>query len=122
MSTKMKVIQEAGTTIYKEMVDLAQQLSFTKSLKLALNISTSEFCKINWYYPGGREAFPGQSKMWTVDRCYPYAKGGQLLVDHVILPHKMQEAKLKHKFFKAKKMRYVALDRGVEPIDFDGEE
>jgi len=121
MSAKMK-IQEAGTTTYKEMAERAQQPSFTKALKVALNLSTSEFCKVNWYYPGGREAFPGQQKMWTVDRCYPYAEGGQLLVDLVALPHKMQEAKIKHEFFKKKNIRYVALDRGVEPIDFDGEE
>lgn len=111
MSSKMKE---------KELV--IQQVkppSFTKSLKNALNIDTSEFCKMNWYYPGGRDAFPGQQRMWTVDRCYPYAEGGQLLVDYVVLPHKMEEAKLKHEFFKERNIKYVALDRGVERIDFD---
>jgi hypothetical protein len=118
MSTKMKV-KEAGTYTHKDMAERAARPSFTKSLKESLHLDTSEFCKINWYYPGGREAFPAQPRMWTVDRCYPYTKQGQILVDIVILPHKREEAKKKHEYFKTKGMRYVALDRGAEVIDFD---
>lgn len=111
---------KAGTYDFKE--PQVKPPSFSKLIKRILNLSANEFCKINWYYPGGREAFPGEPRMWMVDRCYPYLKEGQTLVDIVILDHKRKEAKRKHKYFQSKGINYIALDRGAEIIIFDGEE
>lgn len=75
------------------------------------------FCKLNWYYPGGKDAFPYDPKMQYVTRCYPYANGGQLLVDE---PKNENEAKLllekKAPLMRQLKFRYVILLRGSEVI------
>lgn len=44
-------------------------------------LSGDKFCHINWYYPGGNEAFPVNPELRRVDRYYPYAKEAPLLVD-----------------------------------------
>lgn len=103
---KLKV-RKAGTTESKD--DTPQRSEKTPALRKILELSKDEFCKINWYYPGGREAFPTNQKLWTVDRYFPYARGGALLCDLIALPHKLKEARMKKPFLEEKGLRYVAV-------------
>jgi hypothetical protein len=92
------------------------------ALRRTLDLSKNEFRKVNWYYPGGREAFPTNPRLWTVDACFPYAEGGMLLADIVMLEHKFLEAREKAAFFKKNKINYVAMLQNGTILDLDDPE
>ena len=92
------------------------------ALRKVLDLSKDQFRKVNWYYPGGREAFPTKPRLWTVDACFPYAEGGMLLADIVMLEHKFLEAKEKAKYFKEKNIKYVAVLQSGVILNFEDEE
>lgn len=83
----------------------------------ASKISGSDFCKINHYHPLLREKFPGNSKMWSVDKYYPHAKGGPLYIDEPKLDYRIQESKKKLAEFEKAGVRYLILKNGVEPLN-----
>ena len=73
------------------------------------------FCKINWYYPGGAEAFPFDARMQYVSKCYPYGQDGMVLIDEA--KNEQEAAYFKEKkspLMKRLKYRYVILLRGSE--------
>lgn len=114
-----KTVKGTGTA-NAQMNEKPSKPSFTKMVQAVLNLPRDAFYKVSWYYPGGRQAFPLNPKMWVVDRYYPHANP-PILCDIVILAHKKEEAKLKHEYFKSQGMMYVALERGAAIIDFDGD-
>ncbi len=113
---KLKV-RKAGTTESKD--DTVQRSQKTPALRRILELSKDAFCKINWYYPGGRENFPTNQKLWTVDRYFPYASGGPLLCDLIALPHKLKEARMKKPFLEERGFRYVAVKVDGTILDLD---
>ncbi len=115
---KLKV-RKAGTTESKE--DAPQRSNKTPALRRILELSKDEFCKVNWYYPGGRENFSGNQRLWIVDRYFPYAAGGPLLCDLISLPHKLQEARMKKPFLETKGFRYVAVKVDGTILNLDDE-
>jgi len=71
------------------------------------NISGDKFCYINFYYPGGRDHFPENEKLWRVDRYYPNAVGGPLFVDEPRFEYEIQNCKLKSGVMKEMGHRYI---------------
>lgn len=49
----------------------------------------------NYYWPGGKQAFPSDFRMHHVDKFYPFAQGGPLFVD--------EASQKEHRDLKAKK-------------------
>lgn len=84
---------------------------------IAEKIAQDKFCHINYYYPGGREAFPMREDMRRVAKFYPYAKGGPLFVDDLV--HKKDEPKISEKKEIMKKLghRYLILKQGMTETD-----
>jgi hypothetical protein len=113
------VVRKAGTTEIAN--HETKRNRETPALRKILDLTKDAFCKINWYYPGGREAFPSNSRLWTVDRYFPYAQGGPVLADLVQLEHKFEEAKVKAKFFAAKNIKYVAITQDGSMVDLTKE-
>lgn len=111
-------VKKAGTT---ELADeTTKRSSKTPALRKILELAKDEFCKVNWYYPGGREAFPSNPRLWSVDRYFPYAEGKKgLLCDLVILPHKLKEAKMKKPFLEKSGLKYVAITQNGTILDLD---
>lgn len=110
---------KAGTYDQKKEVTRPKE----RVIARASTIAGDEFVKINFYHPLLREKFPGNPKMWSVDKCYPMAKGGPLLVDEPKLDYRIQECKRKLAEFEAYnktakvKIRYLILKGGVEPLN-----
>lgn len=53
----------------------------SKLVSIADQIAESDFFYRNWKYKEGEKHFPEDVLCWFVDKCYPYAKNGMLLVD-----------------------------------------
>ncbi len=88
-------------------------------------LAESDFCKINFYHPALKANFPGNGKLWSVDKFYPYAKGGPLFVDEPRFPYEIKNCEMKLDAFdkhneKAnvhEKVRYLILHNGVDPLN-----
>jgi hypothetical protein len=63
----------------------------------------------NWYYPGGREIFPTEPHLWYVDKMYPEAQGGMLLIDEPACVADESDCRKKALVFKEGGMRYLIL-------------
>ena len=72
-------------------------------------VAGDRFYYLNQYFPGGREAFPGNVRMHVTHKYYPYAKGGPLYVDEPQWPFALEECKRKQVFLKSKGIRYVLI-------------
>lgn len=79
----------------------------------------SAVVKINFYYDGGKQAFPLKPDMWYVRKCYPYAQPEQLLVDEPTTDQELADCKEKAKFMRESGQRYAVFKNGVELIDVD---
>ena len=104
---------QAGTFTEKKPQVVAVKSRITAASKAAGH----EFCKVNYYHPLLKEKFPGNPKMWSVDKYYPYAKGGPLYIDEPNLEYRIVESKRKLEEFKKAGVRYLILLRGVEPLN-----
>jgi hypothetical protein len=93
----------------KEQVLLAIAKRKTLPHSIADRIAGSTFHYRNWYYPGGREEFQQNEKLRYVEKMYPFAEGGQLLVDEPTHQFQIDACELKRKFLQSKGFRYVII-------------
>lgn len=85
--------------------------------KAELLAGGTPFAKINWYYPGGKEAFPHDLRLQFVDKCYPYATGGQLLIDEPTNEYELDIlVQKKLPLMKELKYRYAIILRGADVV------
>lgn len=84
---------------------------------VAEQIAEEKFHHINFMWPGGQKAFPFNSKMWTVSRYFPYAKGGPLFVDEPRRVDEVKELELKREAMKQLGNRYVVITEGMSYVD-----
>lgn len=100
-------ILEDDSSKQKEAVllSIAKRRSLPHSI--ADRIAGSTFHYRNWYYPGGREEFQQNEKLRYVDKMYPLAEGGQLLVDEPTHQFQIDYCEMKRKFLKSKGFRYI---------------
>lgn len=79
---------------------------------LMTDIAGDHFYHKNWYYPGGRDAFPLEPHLWYVDRFYPAAKCGPLLIDEPSTKGDIVDCERKKKAIKAG-LKYLIIKRGM---------
>jgi hypothetical protein len=94
-----------------------------KSLKLAEKkndligipeiIANDKFCYLNWYFPKSQTMFPNHPQMRLVDKYYPRAEGGPLLVDEPVYPADIDACRVKSIALKAEGHRYLYLTPGM---------
>lgn len=101
------VLSTSDTSKDKEAVLQAIAKRRTLPHSIADRIAGSTFHYRNWYYPGGREQWPQNEKLRYVDKMYPYAEGGQLLVDEPTHQFQIDACEQKKKFLQDKGFRYV---------------
>jgi hypothetical protein len=109
----LKVNKNAGTFDEKSEGNKPPPKRFIDQSQAA-QIARDAYTVINWYYDGGREAFPHEPKMWTVDKYFPYAEGEPLLADE---PQSVQEIKnciRKAKLLEELEYRYAIIHNSEE--------
>lgn len=89
------------------LLGIAKRKSLPHSI--ADRIAGSTFHYRNWYYPGGREEFQQNEKLRYVEKMYPFAEGGQLLVDEPTHQFQIDACEMKRKFLQEKGFRYVII-------------
>ena len=74
-------------------------------------LTGDKLCSINWYYPGGREAFPYKPDCRYVSRYYPNAKGGPLAIDTPNTPEELELSKLKVPHLEKAGVQFYIIDK-----------
>lgn len=72
-------------------------------------VANSKFYYVNWYYPEGRKEWPQHNNLRHVQKMYPYAEGGPLLVDEPRLPYEFINCEMKAKVLKRLGYRYLVI-------------
>ena len=84
---------------------------------LSDKLAEDKLCHLNYYYPGSKIAFPQDQKYQTVDKYYPYAKGGPLFIDE---PSRMESTApylKKQQIMKELGHRYLLVLPGMSELD-----
>lgn len=80
-------------------------------------IAGSKICLMSWVFPGAREAFPHEPKLRSVQKYFPYAEGGALLVDEPERLGDELECQRKAKVIRKLGFRYLILTRSMSEND-----
>lgn len=80
-------------------------------------IAESLHYQINWKWPESDKFFPNDPDMRLVDKYYPYAKGGPLLVDEPRGKEAVDKAYKKQKVLKAQGLRHLVIEEQAVFID-----
>jgi hypothetical protein len=85
----------------------------SKPNSIADRISGNPFHYRNYYYSGGKQAFPDRPRLQYVERMYPFAYGSPLLVDEPQLAHEIEECEAKRPVMRAMGHRYLLIKPGM---------
>lgn len=72
---------------------------------------------MKWEYKDAMKHFPSDPYMRYVDRYYPYANGGPLLVDEPSLAHQEERSERKRKILKDLGYRFIVLKPSMTEVD-----
>lgn len=72
---------------------------------------------LNWKWPGSDAFYPNDPDMRLVDKYYPRAKGGPLLVDEPRGKHEVDLAYKKQKVLKSQGFRHLVIEEQAVFID-----
>ncbi len=81
----------------------------SKPQSIADRLSGNAFHYRNWYYPGGQIRFPNDPKLHFVDRMYPMAEGGMLLIDEPLYVWEFERCDKKRIVMKELGHRYIVI-------------
>lgn len=84
---------------------------------LAEEIAQSKYFERNKFVQVLKEKFPHQANLWTIDRFFPYAKGGPLFVEEPTYKHEMAESKLKRDALMGQPGRFLIIEAGMQHAD-----
>lgn len=70
----------------------------------------------NWKWPGCMELYPNDPGMRMIDKYYPYAKGGPLLVDEPTFKDEVEKCYTKQKVLKQRGHRYVIIETDTDLV------
>lgn len=90
-------------------------------LGLAAQISESTIYCGNWKFQNALKHFPHEPMLRTVDRRFPYAKGGPLLVDQPNSDLEEAECVRKAKAIASEGLRYVYISKDMTLGDLDAQ-
>lgn len=83
----------------------------SKAIPLSDRIANSNICTKNFKWKEADIDFPNQPWMRHVDKYYPFAEGGPLLVDEPQLKHQLQTCDLKKELLRSHGYRYLVLTK-----------
>lgn len=83
---------------------------------LAEQVAGHHFFQRNYYWPGGKQAFPGQFRLHHVDKFFPFAEGGPLYVDEKH-DKDARDLEAKKAFMKKLGNRYLILSQNTTLIE-----
>lgn len=83
-------------------------------LTVAEQVANDKFHERNFMWPGGKQSFPFNNKMWTVDKYYPFAENGPLFVDEPSQKEDIGPYTLKREAMKKLGHRYLLLTEGMK--------
>lgn len=109
-----KPVKKEETDSPEERAKLARARRARDLNTVAEQISGDKYCHINYQWPGAKEAFPFQPKLWNVDRYFPYAEGGPLFADEPNRLGDIESLKLKQAAMKALGHRYLLCTEGLK--------
>lgn len=104
--------QPEGTYLAPEKPKEPKPRAEWKSLPEELAQSSVYICR--WYFKGGEREFPYQNNLQYVDRYFPYAQGGALLMD---FPQDDDELKLCEKkapIIRKNGYRYLIVEKSMD--------
>ena len=114
-----KVIKRpiAEGTISRDEVPKSEHPPRERHRSLSEAIADSDVYILNWYYAGSAIDFPHHPEMRLVDRYFPYAKGGALLIDAPQDNQDLDLCKKKSIALRAKGYRYLILTKHMNLND-----
>jgi len=74
-------------------------------------------CQNKWIFKNAAKYFPDEPWMRTVDKYYPNAEGGALLIDEPELPHDIKRCERKQIVLEAMGYRYLIIKPEMTDID-----
>lgn len=89
----------------------------SKLQSTADRLAGSTFHYRNWYFHEGKEEFPQHNDMRCVDKMYPFAEGGQLLVDEPRTQFEIDQCNDKKKVLHRLGYRYVIITPGMSLLE-----
>lgn len=99
-------------------LDHARRRDGYKMLKhfptVAEKLAKSSIYYRNWYYPEGKDTFPYDLRMRYVEKMFPYANGGILLVDEPRSEAEFTECENKAKILRELGYRYIIVSEHSE--------
>lgn len=100
---------------YLEPEKATKSVSYSKAVSRAAERSISDtlandkFHYVNYPVPQLRQNFYDKPSVWHVDKMYPYAQGGMLLIDEPLTPEEIDLCELKEVVLKRAGLRYIAI-------------
>lgn len=89
----------------------------------ATEIAGSTFFKVNFYHPELKKKFPGNQKLWHVDKFYPYAQEsdfaskGNLFVDEPRFDFEILNSRRKAEVLEKVGVKLLILKNGTELLE-----
>jgi hypothetical protein len=88
-----------------------------KQHAVARELAASDVVLRNWKWPDADQDFPYEPQLRTVEKYYPLAKDGPLLVDEPSTESEMQDCERKRAAISRRGLRYVAIGARTDVID-----
>ena len=110
-SVKIVKRKRPATTDYSDSIVVSANKPQSRRAQFSVS---DELAKDNFHYVGYcvqalRSTFPDSQRLWTVDKCYPYAEGGMLFVDQPQMPDEIDLCQIKALAMKKAGLRYIAI-------------
>ena len=80
-------------------------------------LAGDKFCYVNYHVPQLREAFFDNHKLWSVDKMYPHAQGGMLLIDEPKTPEDIDLCEIKKTILHRAGFRYGYISSDMSLAD-----
>lgn len=113
-----KTIQRTEETMQASLREPERRRSERKHFaSVAERVAQSSVCMRNWRFKGANEAFPSEPTMRFVDQYYPYAVGGELLVDVPVTPGDKLECARKAAVLAKLGYRYLIIEKEMDEFD-----
>jgi hypothetical protein len=115
--------KESKAVRYPDMSDLAHQKALRKAdernklIAVADKLAGHPHCVRNYKYSKADLKYPNDPDMRIVEKCYPYAKGGMLLVDEPTSDYDSAKCFEKQKVLKELGFRHVVIERDTTLYD-----
>ncbi len=98
-------------------IDKPNKIERKHYASVAERVAESSIFYRNFKFPGGLTAFPTEPTMRTVDQYYPYAVGGELLVDSPTTKGDKENCVRKSVYLKKQGFRYLIIEPEMDEFE-----